>query len=125
MLRESLRGMFERQADIEVTTAAPDPVEVLAAVGRTEADVVLVTLPDSDDDPGICSHLLAQYPELLVIALSPVDERAVVYRQVITREELTPLAEDGLLSAIRRQRDATQRSAGGRVGDRRSPRKKR
>ncbi len=118
MLRESLRGMLERQADIEVTAVAPDPVELLAEVGRTEAEVVLVTLPESGGDPGICSHLLAQYPELLVIALSPVDERAVVFKQVITREELMPLAERDLLQAIRRRRDDSGQPAG-RAGARR------
>ncbi len=104
MLRESLRGMLDREIDIDVTTAPPDPIELLAAVDHTEADVVFVTLPESGADPGICSHLLAQYPELLVIALSPVDGRAVVFKQVITREELTPVAEDSLLQAIRRRR---------------------
>ncbi len=105
MLRESLQGLLDRQNDIEVATAPPDPIELLSAVDRTEADVVLVTLPESGADPGICSHLLAQYPELLVIAVSPVDGRAVVFKQVITREELRPVAEDDLLKAIRRRRE--------------------
>ncbi len=118
MHRDALCSLLERQADIEVATTTPDPVELLAAVDRTEAEVVLVTLPESGADPGICSHLLAEYPDLLVIALSPVEQRAIVFRQVITREELMPVAEEGLLRAIRRQRDETPRS-GGVAGDRR------
>ena len=118
MLRESLRLMLESQGDIDVATAAPDPVELLAAVDRTDAEVVLVTLPESGGDPGICSHLLAQYPELLVIALSPVEQRAVAFRRVITREELVPLAEENLLRTIRRQRLGKQRPSG-QAGDRR------
>lgn len=113
MLRESLRSVLERRPDLEVATAAPDPIEMLAAVDRVEPDVVFVTLSGSGEDPGICSHLLAEYPQLLVIALSPVEQRAVVYRQVITREELRPLAEESLLRVIRRQKQETPRPAGG------------
>ena len=101
MLRESLCGMIDGQPGIEVEMVEPDPLELLAAVERIEADVVVITMPDSGTDPGLCSHLLAEYPDLLVIALSPAGEDGYVYRQVITKEELEPLTEKSLLAAIR------------------------
>jgi DNA-binding NarL/FixJ family response regulator len=100
MLRESLYELIAHESDIEVETVEPDPIELLAAVGRVEADVVIITLPETGD-PGLLSHLLTEYPDLLVIALSPADESAFVYRQVITKESLEPLSEEGLLHAIR------------------------
>ncbi|MEM7586800.1 MAG: hypothetical protein AAF560_25645 [Acidobacteriota bacterium] len=126
MLRESLRNMLVRQAGVEVETSTPEPVELLAAVDRLDPDAVFVTLPESGEDPGICSHLLAQFPRLLVIALSAIEQRALVYRQVITREELSPLAEDSILQVIRRQCDATLRFVDG-AGEQREelPRKER
>ena len=111
MFRESLRGALELHADVEVETATSDPIELLAAVDRIEPDVVFVTMPESGGEPGICSHLLAEYPELLVIALSPVEQRGLVFRRVIIREELEPVAEDSLLEVIRRQRPGALRPA--------------
>lgn len=105
MLRESLLAVIEAHDDIEVEAVEPDPVEILAAVGRAAADVVVIALPESGEDPGLCSHLLAEYPDLRVLALSPAEATAFVYRQVITKEELTPPSESNILAFIRRRHE--------------------
>jgi len=102
MLRELLRSLIQRQADMEVMGEVLDPVELLLAVDETQADVVVVDLPESGEEPGICSHLLAEYPQLLVLALSPGRDRAILYRQSIIKEELSKLSEDEILEAIRK-----------------------
>ena len=102
MLRELLRSLIQRQADMEVMGEVLDPVELLLAVDETQADVVVVDLPESGEEPGICSHLLAEYPQLLVLALSPGRDRAILYRQSIIKEELSKLSDDEILEAIRK-----------------------
>ena len=119
MMRQALRRALERQSDLEIETVDPDPVELLAAVDRTAADVVVVTLPESGADPGISSHLLLEFPGLLVIAISAAEQRAALFRQEIVREELVPMGEAQLLAAIRRGHDLKQRIPGARPGDRR------
>jgi len=111
MLRESLRRALERYADVEVELSEPDPVELMAALDECEADVVLITLPESGNDPGLASHLLHEYPGLLVIAISAADESAYVYRQVITKDVLEPLSEASLLTAIRSHHRDHERAA--------------
>ena len=101
MLRELLRELLSHQEDMEVVGEVLDPLEILYAVRETEADLVVTTLPESGE-PGISSHLLAEYPELLVLAVSPRRNRARLYRQVVLREELSDTADEGLLSTIRR-----------------------
>ena len=127
MLRQSLRAVLERHAGIEVETVEPDPVEILSAVDRTSADVVIVTLPESGEAPGITSHLLAQYPQLLVVALSAVEQHAAIFRQLIVREELSSFEEDQLVAAILRRREEKPGPAERPSGDRREgfPRKER
>jgi len=93
---------LQQQSDIEVVGTVLDPVELLVAVGDTQADMVVVTLPDSGDTPGICSHLLHEYPQLLILALSAARTRACVYRQAITVEPLADLSDVGILAAVRR-----------------------
>lgn len=108
MLREVLLEELGNQVEIQAIEVDPDPVELLPAVDRYEADVVVISL-DESGDPGICSHLLAEYPSLLIIALSPSQERAILYRQVITREELHPLSAASLLTVIRERNEEKDR----------------
>src|SRR6266568_9431265 len=101
-LRTGLATLLQRQSDIEVVGTVLDPIELLVAVGDTQADVVVVTLPDSGEMPGICSHLLHEYPQLLILALSSARTRACIYRQAITVEPLADISDEGILTAVRR-----------------------
>ena len=97
-----LATLLQQQSDIEVVGTILDPVELLVAVGDTQAEVVVVTLPDSGEMPGICSHLLHEYPQLLILALSSARTRACIYRQAITVEPLADISDEGVLTAVRR-----------------------
>jgi len=78
-----------------------DPIELLVAVENTQADAVVVTLPDSGEMSGICSHLLYEYPQLLILALSSTHTRACVDRQAITIEQLSGTSDEEILTAMR------------------------
>ena len=99
-LRTGLATLLQQQSDIEVVGTVLDPVELLVAVGDIQADVVVVTLPDSGEMPGICSHLLHEYPQLLILVLSSARTRACVYRQAITVELLADISDEGMLTAV-------------------------
>jgi len=101
-LRTFLAELLQPQNDVEVVGSVLEPIELLMAVEDTQADVVVVTLPDSGQIPGICSHLFDQYPHLLILALSSDNTKACVYQQVITGEELTDTSEENILTAIRK-----------------------
>ena len=100
MLRELLKDLIGRQDDMAVVGEALDPLEILYAVRKTEAEVVVTTLPESGE-PGISSHLLAEYPELVVVALAPDGNQAMLYRQVLLEERLDGTADEVLLSTLR------------------------
>jgi DNA-binding NarL/FixJ family response regulator len=102
MLRTRLAKLLQLQSDIEVVGTVLDPIELLVAVEDTRADVVVVTLPDSREMPEICSHLLYEYPQLLILALSLTRTRACVYRQAITVEPLPDTSDGEILIAVRK-----------------------
>lgn len=106
MLRESLQSCLAGQSDIDVELVEPDTVEILTAVARTGADAVVVTLPESGEDPGLADHLLFEYPDLLVIALSPSEKGAFVYRLVVDKKPIEPLTPAGVLAVIRSREKA-------------------
>lgn len=81
-----------------------DPVEILIMTGEREAEVVVMDSLNGETDPGICSHLLSEFPDLLILALSPGLEQAIIYRQSISKELLLNLSEKEILSAIRQAR---------------------
>jgi DNA-binding NarL/FixJ family response regulator len=101
MFREVLRELIQRQADMDAVGEVLDPDELPLAIDNTPADVVVVALSDSDEEPGICRHLLAKYPRLLILALSHERERAFVYRQGVPREQISEVSDQAILAAIR------------------------
>jgi DNA-binding NarL/FixJ family response regulator len=101
-LRIFLEEILQRHTDVEVAGTVSDPVELLIAVEDTQADVVVVTLPNSGEMPGICSHLFNEYPQLLILALLPDRTRAWIYQQVTAVEQLINTSEEEILKAIRK-----------------------
>ena len=102
MLRELLRKSLATHADMEVVGEVTDPVRVLMKVRETGCNVVIVSLPESGEEPGICSHLLLEYPDLVVLAVSPVRDLAVAYRLSIDRTEIEGFSTESLVGVIRR-----------------------
>ena len=106
-LRTDLATFLQQQSDIEIGGTVLDPIELLVAVADTQADVVVVTLPDTGEMPGICSHLLHEYPQLLILALSSDRTRACVYRQTIMVEPLADISDEGILAVLRRMKTSS------------------
>src|SRR4029450_161982 len=100
-LRTRLARLLRLQSDIEVVGTVLDPIALLSAVGETQAEVVVVTLPESGEMPGICSHLFYEYPELVILALSSTRSRAYVYRQVMMVEQLSSPLDESILATVR------------------------
>jgi len=71
-----LRDVFEhalRNAGIDVVGSPPDSMALLLAIKERRAEVVFLTAPDSDDPakaPGICSHILNEFPQLKIVMVS-------------------------------------------------------
>jgi hypothetical protein len=78
-----------------------DSVEILLAVANTEAEVILLDLLDPNVDPGICSHLLMEFPHLTIFALSRDRKHVITYRSSISKQEIQAESDDHILWAIR------------------------
>ena len=76
-------------------------IDVLLALGSTRAEVVLIDLPASEEDPGLCSHLLAEYPEVKVVAVSSGGETSIVYETGVIRRYLPDAAPETVTRFLR------------------------
>src|SRR6185503_16504821 len=71
-----LREVFEhalRDAGIDVVGSPADSLALLLAIKDRRTDVVFLTAPDADGvakTPGICSHLLNEFPQLKIVMVS-------------------------------------------------------
>ena len=108
LLRQALLDLIEREQDLEVVGEVDDPVDLLVAVGATQANVVLLHCPgiqgrtcEDGAAPGICTHLLNEYPDLFIICLSEDGDLACLCRQAISTTVMPSLSLTGLLKGIR------------------------
>ncbi len=99
ILVQVIMEKIEQQDDIEVIGRVQDPVELLRAAA--EADVVLISAPQIDPPPGICSHLLNEYPEVKILVLADHQDVAMGYWLDIQRRRIEPLTADDLVAGIR------------------------
>lgn len=99
-LRNLLQKVIEHQENMVVVGEAFDPVDLLLTVNETGADVVIMGHPQAEPMPGICSHLLAEYPILLILIISTTDRRAFLYERKITQEEVSYTIPEDLIARV-------------------------
>ncbi len=101
MLSEVIRGMIERQPDMELVGEVVDPIELLIAVRGMLVDVVLITPIKAAAEPRICCQLLGEQPSLKVVTLSAEGEAAYLYQSNVPRIGLHEPSGQMILGAIR------------------------
>jgi len=97
ILLEVMREMVQRQEDMEVVGEILDPVGLLVAVRDLEADAVILTLKDYEE-PGLCSHLVTEYPNLIILSLA-ADGKTAFLRP--PRREIKVPSEQSIVDALR------------------------
>jgi DNA-binding NarL/FixJ family response regulator len=101
MLSEVIQRLVERQPDMELVKEGSDASELRFAIKATEARVIILTPTDSEEESGICHDLLAEYPRLRIIALSPLGDTAFLYKSGSRPKRMDDVGEEAILSAIR------------------------
>lgn len=108
IVRQGIRSILEREADMKVVGEATTAAEARAIVDRTKPDIVLLDLKLStgSDTEGlqVCSELTARYPDLGVLVLTTFLDDALVL-EAIHRGAKGYVIKDvdttGLVSSIR------------------------
>lgn len=95
-----LKALIGRQGNMVLVGEAFDPISLLLTVKDTQADVVIMGHEQPVSIPGIGTHLLAEYPDLLVLALPPRGDRAFLYQRTISRDEIPYASPADLIKAI-------------------------
>jgi DNA-binding NarL/FixJ family response regulator len=102
MLSDVIRNIIERQPDMILVGDVIDPIKLLLATREISVDVVIVTPLNANGEPRICSHLLAEHPQLIVVTLSSKGEAAYLYQSGVNRFRIDEPCGELIISAIRK-----------------------
>jgi DNA-binding NarL/FixJ family response regulator len=101
LLSDLLKALLGDEPEVEIVGEVADPADLLLATGQTEADVIIQCWQSSEQVPGICTHLLAAYPDVLVIGLGADGEHNYTCRRPVVVDSLSTPALSGVQAAIR------------------------
>ena len=101
LLAELVRKLIDREPDIEVVDEIDDPVDLLLGADLANVNAVIHSWP-SAEMPGVCTLLLAEYPDLLLVGIPRGAECAYACRQAIATTTLPRPSLGGVIDEIRR-----------------------
>jgi DNA-binding NarL/FixJ family response regulator len=96
-----LKALLMQEPDIEIVGEAIDAVDILLKIASTRAEVVAINLPSAGKDAGLSSHILAEYPEVKIFAVSEEGDRIVMYETGMMRREASDTSLESLGGLIR------------------------
>jgi hypothetical protein len=100
-LQDWLRSRINLEPDLELVGHEHGIFRILALIGDTRPDIVVVMLPDTGSEPGSVSHILGEYSSIAVLAISRQMDHMAAFRYTITRNEFVPSRPDLIAPAIR------------------------
>lgn len=100
MLSDLLKQAAARRPDMEIVGEFTDGMSLLLAADETHADAVVLGLHDGEL-PGICSHLLSEYPRIKLFAVAADGGHAMLYELRPQKVPISETSPEGLLDAIR------------------------
>jgi hypothetical protein len=81
LLRDMLHTMLVEHGRFLVIDVEPRTIDVLVETRRCRVDVVIATLEQGSDVPPLVTHLLAEFPEVLVVGVSLREQSARIYHR--------------------------------------------
>lgn len=101
MVPEAIRQLVAEQDDMEVVGDCRGPMKILQETGRTRADAVIFA-QEGTDEPGLCSQLLAVYPDVTIMSVAPDMTYAFTQQLCSHRRNVTSIQRDDLMQVLKR-----------------------
>jgi len=93
MVPNPIRQLVMDQEDMEVVGDCRGPMKILQETGKVNADIVILA-QDDPDELGLCSQLLATYPDLTILSVVP--ELEMAFTQQLCSHRKRVLSSDRL-----------------------------
>jgi len=100
MVPDDIRELVAEQEDMELVGDLCGPMKILQEAGRTKADAVILA-QEGTDEPGLCSQLLAVYPDLTILSVTP-DLTSAFTRQLCShRRDFASVKREDIVRSLR------------------------
>ncbi len=100
MIPDAIRQLLAEQEDMEVVGEVRGPMRTLQETGRVKADAVILA-QEGTEEPALCSQLLAIYPDLIIITLTPDITQAFTQKRCAHRRSVTADKYMDVVQAVR------------------------
>ena len=80
LLSEVIQNLIKRQPDMKLVGEVVDPIELIIALRKTTADVVIITPLKTNGDPRICSQLIEEHPQLKILILTQESKALYIFQ---------------------------------------------
>ena len=100
MIPDGIRELVAAQEDMELVGDLRGPMKILQETGRTKADAVILA-QEGVDEPGLCSQLLAIYPDLTILSVRPDLTSAFMQQLCSHRREFANLQRQDIVQSLR------------------------
>jgi DNA-binding NarL/FixJ family response regulator len=101
MISDVIRNIVESQLDMVLIGEVVDPIRLIYATRDTEVDAIIVTPMNTNGIPRICSHLLAEHPNLKIIVLLAEGKTAFLYESGSSKKYINEPSADTIVNTIR------------------------
>jgi len=100
MIPDAIRQLLAEQEDMEVVGDCRGPMKILQETGRVHADAVILA-QEGTEEPVLCGQLLAIYPDLTILSVTP--DLASVFTQQLSscRREFANRHQEDMLDPLR------------------------
>jgi hypothetical protein len=87
--------------DLEIVGTAEHAMDVLLRVAELKANVVVLAQLPGGGEPGVCSHLMLECPNVAILLLPASCGYGVLWRMVLRKESWSEISKEGLLAALK------------------------
>lgn len=100
MIPDALRQMIVEQDDMQLVGDVRGPMKILQEAGKVKADVVVLA-QNTSEELGLCSQLLAVYPDLTIVSIGPDSDSAFTQQLCSQRQIVHADDHVDILQAMR------------------------
>jgi len=99
--KRMLQELAHQDSGLEIVGTAEDAMDLLLRVAELRVNVVVLAQLPGGGEPGVCSHLMLECPNVAILLLPTSCGCGVLWRMVLHKESWSDVSREGLLAALK------------------------
>jgi DNA-binding NarL/FixJ family response regulator len=101
--RSTLADLARQESDLEIVGQGDDALDILLQTQELKPDVVVLAQASGGGEPGVCSHLMLEHPNVVVLLLPSSSGLHVMWRMVLLKERWSEASKETIHAALKAQ----------------------